>query len=75
MPMVISSTIPGVMEMSIFTVGDMLAMFLYSKESGVGIGFLNQSICTKGIKSLVSIIHKGAWSGGGKTSCDRKSTQ
>jgi hypothetical protein len=56
-PVVISSMIPGLMEMSILTVGEILAMFPYSKASGVGIGLLNQSICPNGIKSLVSIAH------------------
>jgi hypothetical protein len=63
-PMVISSMILGLMEMSILIVGEMLAMFPSSKASGVGIGLLNQSICPEGIKSLVSIAHMEAWVGG-----------
>jgi hypothetical protein len=63
-PMVISSMILGLMEMSILIVGDMLAMFPSSKASGVGIRLLNQSICPKGIKSLVLITHREAWVGG-----------
>jgi hypothetical protein len=59
-PMVISSMIPGLMEMLILTVGEMFAMFLSSKASGEGIGLLNQSICHDGIKSLVSIAHMEA---------------
>jgi hypothetical protein len=62
--MVISSMIPGLMEMSILTVGEILAMFPSSKASGAGIGLLNQSICPEGIKSLVSIAHMEAWLGG-----------
>jgi hypothetical protein len=63
-PMVISSMIPGLMEMSILTVGEMLAMFPSSKSSRVGIGLLNQSTCPEGIKSLVSITHMEVWVGG-----------
>jgi hypothetical protein len=40
-PMVISSMIPGLMEMSILIVGEMLAMLASSKASGAGIGYLN----------------------------------
>jgi hypothetical protein len=72
-PMVISSTIPNLMEMSILIVGEILAMFPSSKEYGVGIGLLNQSICPEGIKSLVSIEHMESWIGGKKDSCERKS--
>jgi hypothetical protein len=36
----------------------------FFKSIGAGIGFLNQSICPGGIKSLVSIVHREAWSGG-----------
>jgi hypothetical protein len=36
MPMVISSMMPSLMEMSILTVGEMLAMFPSSKELGQG---------------------------------------
>jgi hypothetical protein len=56
-PMVISSTIPGLREMSILTVGEILAMLPSSKASGAGIGLLNQSICPGGMKSLVLITH------------------
>jgi hypothetical protein len=63
-PMVISSMIPSLMEMSILKVGEMLSMFPSSKASGVGIGLLNQSIFPEGIKYLVSIVHREAWVGG-----------
>jgi hypothetical protein len=63
-PMVISSMMPSLMEMSILMLGEMLVMFPYSKSSRAGIGFLNQSICPEGIKSLVSIVHMEAWVGG-----------
>jgi hypothetical protein len=53
-PMVISSTMPFLMEMSILMVGKMLAIFPYSKASGAGMGLLNQSIGLEGIKYLVS---------------------
>jgi hypothetical protein len=52
--MVISSTMPCLMEMSILMVGEMLAMLPYSNESGEGMGLLNQLIGPDGIKSLVS---------------------
>jgi hypothetical protein len=52
--MVISSTMPFLMEMSILMVGEMLSMSPSSKASGAGMGFLNQSIGLDGIKSLVS---------------------
>jgi hypothetical protein len=42
------------MEISTLIVGGMLAMFPYSKALRVGIGFLNQSMCPGGMKSLVS---------------------
>ena len=63
-PMVISSMMSGLMEMSILTVGEMLAMFPSSKTSRVGIGFLNQSIFPEGIKSLVLIAQMEALIGG-----------
>jgi hypothetical protein len=72
-PMVIYSMIPCLMEMFILTVGEILAMFPSSKSSGVGIGFLNQSICHDEIKSLVLISHMEAWLGGPKASCEIKS--
>ena len=53
-PMVISSMMLGLIEVSILTVGDMLAMLPSSKEYGAGMGFLIQSIGPDGIKSLVS---------------------
>jgi hypothetical protein len=56
-PMVISSMILGLMEISILTVGEMLAMLPSSKVSGVGIGLLNQSICPYGRNSLVLIAY------------------
>jgi hypothetical protein len=40
-PMVISSMILGLMEMSILRVGEILAMFPSLKASGEGIGWLN----------------------------------
>jgi hypothetical protein len=43
-PMVIASMMHGLMEMSILTMGEMLAMLPSSKASGAGIRFLNQSI-------------------------------
>jgi hypothetical protein len=70
--MSISSMIPGLMEMLILTVGEMLSKLPSSKASGEGIGLLNQSICLDGIKSLVSISHVEAWIRGLKASCDRK---
>jgi hypothetical protein len=51
--MVIYSTIHSLMEMSILTMGEMLAMFRSSKSLGERIGLLNQYICPDGIKSLV----------------------
>jgi len=62
--MMISYMISGLMEMLILIVGEILAMFPSSKESRVGIGLLNQSICPDGMKSLVSITHMEAWIGG-----------
>jgi hypothetical protein len=53
-PIMISSTMPGLMEMSILMVGEMLARLPSSKASGAGMGLLNQSIVPDGIKSLVS---------------------
>jgi hypothetical protein len=53
--MMISLTMPGLMEMSILMVGEMLARLPSSKESGAGIGLLNQSIGPDGINYLVSI--------------------
>jgi hypothetical protein len=70
--MVICSMIPGVMEMSILTVGEMLAILPSSKSSGARIGLLNQYICPDGIKSLVSIENMDVWLGGSKASCERK---
>jgi hypothetical protein len=48
------------MEISILTVGEMLAIFPSSKASGARIGLLNQSICPDGMKSFVSIAHMEA---------------
>jgi hypothetical protein len=73
LPMVISSMMPGLMEISILTVGEMLAILPSSKASGVGIGLLNQSICPDGIKYLDSIAYMEFWLGGAKASCERKS--
>jgi hypothetical protein len=42
----------------------MLVMFPSSKSYRVGIHLLNQYICLKGIKPLVSIAHMEAWIGG-----------
>ena len=52
----IYSWMPGVTEMSILMVGEMLAMFPSSKASGAGMGFLNQSTAL-GMNSLVSIAN------------------
>jgi hypothetical protein len=65
----------GLMEMSILTVGEILAMLPSSKESGVRMGLLSQSICSDGIKYFVSISHMEAWLGGLKASYERKSAQ
>jgi hypothetical protein len=70
--MVISSMIPGWTKMSIFIVGEMLAMLSSSKASGARIGLMNQSICPDGMKSLVSIAHMEALLAGLKASCERK---
>ena len=48
--------IPGVTEMSILMVGEILAMFPSLKASGAGMGFLNQSTAL-GMKSLVSTAY------------------
>ena len=53
-PYMISSTILGLVEMLILTVGEMLSMFPYLKESGVGMGFLNK-LTFPWINSLVSM--------------------
>jgi hypothetical protein len=74
-PMVISSMILGLMEISILIVGGMLAMFPSSKVSGAGIGLFNQSICPDGRNYLVSIAYMNFWLGGAKASCERKSAQ
>ena len=42
-PSMMSSTISGLVEMLILMVGEILSMFPYSKASGIGMGFLNQS--------------------------------
>jgi hypothetical protein len=60
-PMMISSTIPCLMEMSILMVGEMLAKLPSSKASGAGMGLLNQSTVPEGIKSLVSTAKMGLW--------------
>jgi hypothetical protein len=62
--MVIYSTILSLMEMSILTVEEMLVMLPSSKASRARIGLLNQSICPKGIKYLISIVHMEVWIGG-----------
>jgi hypothetical protein len=72
--MVISSIIPVLMEISILMVGKILAIFPSLKESGVGIGLLNQHIFPNGRKYLVSTVYMGCWLGGMKASCERKST-
>jgi hypothetical protein len=73
--MMISSTIPGLMEMSILMVGEMLAKLPSSKASGAGMGLLNQSTVPAGIKSLVSTAKIGLWLGGMRASCGRKSAR
>jgi hypothetical protein len=70
--MVISSITPGLMEISILMVGEMLSMLPSSKSSGSGIGLLNQSICPYGIKYLDSIAYMVSWLGGAKASCERR---
>jgi hypothetical protein len=70
--MVIFSTTPTLMEMSILMVGEILAMLPSLKASRAGIGLLNQSICHDGIKYLVSIAHTKAWLGGSKASYEKK---
>jgi hypothetical protein len=57
--MMISSTTPFFIEMSILMVGEMLAMLPSSNASGAGMGFLNQSMVPGGIKSLVSTVYTG----------------
>jgi hypothetical protein len=74
-PMVISSMMSGLMEISILTVGEMLAILPSSKASGVGIGFLNQSICPDGIKYSDLIVYMEVWLRGTKAFCERKSAQ
>jgi hypothetical protein len=74
-PMVISSTLPFFMEMSILMVGEMLAMLLSSKSSGAGMGLLNQLICPDGMKSLVSTVYMGCWLGGMEASYGKKSAR
>jgi hypothetical protein len=69
-PMVIYSMMLGLMEISILTVGEMLAIFPSSKASGARIGLLNQSICLEGIKSLVLIMYMGTCLGVSKDSCE-----
>jgi len=73
-PMVIFSMIPSFMEISILTMGEILAMLPSLKASRVGIGLLNQSICPDGRKSLVSIAYMEFLLGGIKASYERKST-
>ena len=73
--MIISSRIPGLMEMSILMVGEMLAKLPSLKASGVGIGLLNQSIGPDGINSLVLTAKMGLWRGGIRASCGRKSAR
>ena len=55
-PKVIYSSIPGLTEMSILMVGEILAILPSSKASGAGMGFLNQSTAL-GMKSLVFIAY------------------
>jgi hypothetical protein len=73
-PMVISSIISDLMEISILMVGDILAILPSWKALGVGIGLLNQSICPDGRKYLVSTTYMWCWLGGMKASYERKST-
>jgi hypothetical protein len=70
--MVISSTTPDLMEISILMVGEILAILPYSKVSGAGIGLLNQSICPDGRNSLVLAAYMGFWLGGTKFSYEGK---
>ena len=55
--MMISSTMPSLMEMSILMVGEMLARLPSSKASGAGMGLLNQSIGPDGIKSCFDRVN------------------
>jgi hypothetical protein len=74
-PMMISLTTPFLMEMSILMVGEMLAMLPSLNASGVGMGFLNQSIGPNGIKYLVSTTYTGFLLEGMRASCGRKSAR
>jgi hypothetical protein len=71
--MVISSMTLDLMEISILMVGEILAILPSSKALGAGIGFLNQSICPGGRKSLVSTVYMGFWWGGMTTYYEGKS--
>ena len=71
-PMMISSTIHGLMEMSILMVGEMLAKLPSSKALGAGMGLLNQSTVPAGIKSLVSTVKIRFWLGGMRVFYGRK---
>ena len=73
--MMIYSTTPLFMEMSILMVGEMLAILPSSNALGAGMGFLNQSIVPDGIKYLVSTTYTGFWLGGMRASCGRKSAR
>jgi hypothetical protein len=74
-PMMTSSITPGLTEMSILMVGEMLAKLPSSKASGAGMGLLNQSTIPEGIKSLVSTARMGLWLGGIRAPCGRKSAR
>jgi hypothetical protein len=74
-PMMISSMISGLMEMSILMVGEMLARLPSSKASGAGMRLWNQSTVPKGIKSLVSTERMGLCLGGMRASYGRKSAR
>ena len=74
-PIVISSTMPFLMEMLILMVGEMLVMLPSSKSSRVGMGLLNQLICPDGIKSLVLTAYMGCWLGGVEDSYGKKSAR
>jgi hypothetical protein len=72
--MVIFSTTPFFMEISILMVGEMLAMLPSSNTSGAAKRLLNQSICPDEIKSLVSTAYMGCGLGGVGDPCGKKST-
>jgi hypothetical protein len=59
-PRVISSTILGLIEMSILIVGEIITIFQSLKASCSRIGFLNKPTWPRGMKSLDSMVQTGA---------------